>query len=123
MALNLDDLTPLRTMPKTVPAGHYNDVRLALRRLGNPLRIEMPRLHVEILLCDKVWWCLRHYEDEIPLLAWTAFEARRGGLHDPVSCRLHLYHCHAGLLMGTALDALQERVRERLEARRLEAGR
>lgn len=123
MALNLDDLTPLRSMPKTVPAGHYNDVRLALRRLGNPLRIEMPRLNLEIVLYDKVWWCLRHYEDELPFLAWTDFKARRAGLHDPVPCQLHLYHFHAGLLMGTALDALQERVRERLDALRAETAR
>lgn len=123
MALDLDRLTPLRTMPKTVPAGHYNDVRLALKRLGNPLRVDVPRLNVQIVLFDKVWWCLRQYEEEVPLLAWTAFEAKRDGLLDPVDCVLHLYHCHAGLLMGTALDALQQDLRARLNARRMGAAR
>ena len=38
-----DDPQPLRVMPKTIPATCYNRVRLALIRLGKPLRFGLPR--------------------------------------------------------------------------------
>ena len=110
----LDNWVPLRTLPKTIAAAQYNRVRLALRRLGKPLRLEMPRLRVEIVLDDRVWLCHRPLSSELPVLAWTDFEARGRALHEPVHCVVHLYHFHAGLLMGVALDGLDSVLVERL---------
>ncbi|MCR4301853.1 MAG: hypothetical protein NUV51_09605 [Sulfuricaulis sp.] len=44
------------------------------------------------------------------ILAWVKF-VQRHSLHEPVACVLKLYHMHAGLVMGTALDqALADRL-------------
>jgi hypothetical protein len=115
---DLNDLVPLRTLPKSIEAHQYNRVRLALLRLGNPLRLDIPRLHVAVTLGDKHWLCVRPLDDDLPLLAWTAFETRGRALHEAVPCRLHLYHFHAGLLMGVALDVLDQTLCARLDAQR-----
>ena len=118
MALRLGELVPLRTLPKTLDAACYNRVRLALLRLDNPLRIELSRLRVEVLLDDTTWLCYRPYESDLPLLAWTAFQTKNRALHEPVPCKLHLYHFHAGLLMGVTLDNLSAVLDEYLSGRK-----
>ena len=118
MALRLGELVPLRTLPKTLDAACYNRVRLALLRLSNPLRIDLPRLRVEMILDDAAWLCYRPYESDLPLLAWTAFETRDRALHEPVRCQLHLYHFHAGLLMGVTLDNLNAVLDDYLSGRK-----
>lgn len=107
---------PLRTMPKSIAASTYNHVRLALLRLGRPLRVELPRHRgLEIILDDDVWLCVDTGADDQPVLAWLEFSGRgRDNLHEPVTCNLELYHRCAGLVMGTALDALDEAVAARL---------
>lgn len=118
MALRLGELVPLRTLPKTLDAACYNRVRLALLRLDNPLRVELPRLRVEMRLDDTAWLCYRPYESHLPLLAWTAFETRNRALHEPVPCKLHLYHFHAGLLMSVVLSDLNTVLDEHLSGAR-----
>lgn len=114
----LRELTPLRVWPKTIPAAHYNCVRLALKRLGCPLRHELERPAMILLLHEDFWAGMAPWDEELPLLAWTDFDTRRSGLDQPVSCRLHLYHAHAGLLMGVALEALDAGLKQRLDAQR-----
>lgn len=41
--IHFGGITPLRSLPKRIEAAHYNRVRLALRRLACPLRLEIPR--------------------------------------------------------------------------------
>jgi len=107
----------LRTMPKSIEASIYNHVRLALRRLGCPLRIEIPEHRgLEITLDDDIWLCVDANADDQPVMAWLAFGThRRDNLHEPVTCTLELYHRCAGLVMGSALDALGEALAERLK--------
>jgi len=87
-----------------------------LLRLGNPLRLEMPGLRgIDIILDDSAWMAVDRNQVDMPLLAWTDFDARhREGLHQAVPCRMHLYHFHAGLLMGDLLDNLEFAIDERL---------
>ena len=68
--------------------------------------------------------CVDAARNDLPVLAWHTFEVHgRGTLHEPIGCRLELYHIYAGLVMGTALDALQEVLKVRLGADNLqEAG-
>lgn len=108
--------TPLRTYPKHIEAACYNHVRLALRRFGAPLRLGLPRHRgLEIILEDDLWLCVDAAREDTPVLAWFDFATRgRASLHTPVPCRLELYHVHAGLVMGTALEALNEALRLRL---------
>jgi hypothetical protein len=115
MGMRLNDISPLRTLPKTIEAVRYNRVRLALLRLGSPLRVELPRLQLDMLLERQAWIAFCLWQQNFPMLAWTEFDARqRAGLHEPVHCCLRLYHVHAGLLMGVALDAMDVRLAERL---------
>jgi hypothetical protein len=114
----LRDIAPLRVWPKTIPAAHYNCVRLALKRLGCPLRLELQRPAMILLLDEDLWAGMAPWDEDLPLLAWSEFDTRRSGLDQPVACRLHLYHAHAGLLMGMALDALDAGLRARLNAHR-----
>lgn len=52
----LDEIPILRSAATTVPAVRYNRVRLALRRLENPLRLELPRLRsLDMILEDEAW--------------------------------------------------------------------
>lgn len=114
----LRELTPLRVWPKTISAAHYNCVRLALKRLGCPLRHELQRPALILLLDEDLWAGMAPWDEELPLLAWTEFDTHRSGLDQPVACRLHLYHAHAGLLMGMALEALNAGLKVRLDAQR-----
>lgn len=107
----------LRTLPKSIEASVYNHVRLALLRLGRPLRIEVPRHRgLDVIFDDDVWLVVDSCADDQPILAWLDF-ARHGrdDLHAPVACTLELYHRCAGLIMGTALDALDEALAARLK--------
>lgn len=110
------DIPPLRSLPKQVEAFCFNQVCLALRRIGKPLRLALPRHKtLEIVLYEDGWLCVDAARDDLPVLAWYGFEVHgRETLHEPIVCRLDLYHIHAGLVMGTVLDALQDALKERL---------
>ena len=108
---SIDNIQPLRIMPKTIEATCYNQVRLALLRLGNPLRVSLPdHLGLVITLHNNCWVCVDSFHDDQLIMAWRDFDTRKhnAALHEPVSCQLRLYHMQAGLIMGSALDALQE---------------
>jgi hypothetical protein len=106
---------PLRTFPKRLEAAYYNRVRVALRRFGNPLRVALPEHNgLHAILEDAAWVCVDSTRNDLPVLAWLGFANRRERLHEPVDCRLELYHCRAGLIMSTALEALDRSLRERL---------
>ena len=109
--------TVLRTMPKTIEASIYNHVRLALRRLGSPLRVEVPgHRGLEIVLDNHMWLCVDANADDQPVMAWLNFSVhQRDNLHEPVTCNLELYHRFAGLVMGSALDSLDETLTDQLK--------
>jgi hypothetical protein len=103
-------------MPKTIPATCYNRVRLALIRLGKPLRLGLPRHRgLEMVLTDEVWYCVDSLAEDQLILAWRAFATGgRDNLAEPVACELFLYHHCAGLVMGSALSAMEEALHARL---------
>lgn len=109
--------TALRTMPKTIEAEVYNHVRLALRRLGSPLRVEVPgHRGLEIILESHIWMCVDANAEDQPIMAWLDFDNQsRDNLQAPVTCNLELYHRFAGLVMGLALDSLDKALNERLK--------
>ncbi len=104
----LDGLTPIRVLPKKIDAACYNRIRVALLRSRLPLRLAVPgHRGLEAILTDTAWLCVDAARDDQPILAWSHFaSAGRSALHEAVACRLSLYHIHAGLIMGTALEAL-----------------
>jgi len=118
MSARLPDREPLRSFPKRIEAECYNRARLALHRIANPLRVELPdHRGLEAVLNEDCWLVVDSLSADEPILAWVDFEHRQA-LHEPVACVLRLYHVQAGLVMGTALDALDLVLREELAATR-----
>jgi len=117
MDLCIDSIPPLRVMSKTIEAVCYNRVRLSLGRLGKPLRVDLPdHRGLEVILNDHHWLCVDSIKEDQPIMAWLDFDTRNlnRALHEPVPCQLRLYHIHAGLVMGSALDALDQSLAEKL---------
>lgn len=112
------NVSPLRSLPKTIEARYYNRVRLALIRLGNPLRLELEAelRHMDMLLSTEEWLCLDRAREDLPLLAWSGFRVReRDALHAPVQCILHLYDARAGLLAARVLPVLDRLLEQALQ--------
>lgn len=107
----------MRTLHKTIHARDYNRVRLALLRLGCPLRVTLPGLaHIDMLLDRDEWLCVDRGHGRQPLLAWTDFRAvDRAALHTPIRCTVEFYHCRAGVLLGAAWQALRCELAGRLD--------
>jgi hypothetical protein len=118
MKSRLPELPVLRAMPAQVQAVHYNRVRLALLRVACPLRLELPHLRgMDLLLGEDGWICVDRTLNDLPVLAWTDFEARaRAALHTPVRCRLRFYHAHASLIIRTILEDLDAQLEPLLAA-------
>ena len=108
MSHPLDDIKTSHTLHKVVPAEDYNRVRLALKRIHNPLQFELISMRcLEVVLNDKYWLCFDCCVDSQPIMAWTNFEVSgRSSLNAPVECELRLYHHKAGMVMGEVLESI-----------------
>ncbi len=104
---------PIRILPKTIDAACYNRISLALARLGDPLSVEIKPLRM-VIRVERRLWVARSLVNEIPLMTWGDFQVGGRGLHEPVPCRVRLYHFHAGLLLGHAPQRLANALDERL---------
>jgi len=112
---NLREIPPLREFPKMVDAPCFNAVRVALLRLGSPLRIELERPRLLMLIDGQHWVAVSPWDEYMPLLLWKDFDlGQRANLHESVRCTLALFDHRAGLVMGTALDALYSELRAQL---------
>ena len=113
----LDEFNTSHTLHKTIEAEDYNRVRLALRRLGPRIELELPSMRcLQILLTNEYWLCTDNCVGDRPVMAWTAFEsAGRSALNAPVTCELRLYHTHAGMVMGEVLENIGKELQKRLK--------
>lgn len=118
MPLQIESLPAVHTLRKFIPAEDYNRVRLALRRLENPLRFPLANMRcLEMILSDNFWLCIDSCKEDRPVLAWTGFEtSNRSALHEAVACHLRLFHVHAGLVMGEILENIGVELQHRLDA-------
>jgi len=114
----LDEHQASHTLHKIIPAEDYNRVRLALRRISNPLRIELQSMRcLDITLNNQYWLVIDRCMDDRRIMAWTDFQfTDRSAIHAPVSCMLRLYHIHAGLVMGEVLETLGSTLGEKLKS-------
>ena len=104
------ELPPMRIMPKVIEAATFNQARLALLRISNPLRVSLKEHRcLDVILSEEQWLCVDSCNDDQPIMAWREFDTQhRDALHQPINCNLYLYHMHAGLIMGTARDNLTQ---------------
>lgn len=109
MKTRLDEVPTLRETTSTIQAARFNTVRLALLRLGKPLRIELEGLrHLDMLLDDDLWVVVDRNLNDLPVVAWSEFHREnRSALNEPVHCRTRLYHSHANIIIDTALKTVE----------------
>lgn len=114
--MRLNDLPVFESRNTRLRAEDYNLVKIALKRLGSPLRLEIPRLRtLDFIFEDDNWVIVDRRLNDIPIIAWLNFdEKNRGGLHEPVQCERRTYHTHALIIVDKALEAMQLMLGERL---------
>ena len=118
MTQSINSIDPLKIMPKVITAVCYNHARLAMLRISNPLRVEIPdHTGLEVILNNQHWLCVDGFQGDQPIMAWCDFDTQNhnAALHEPIPCQLRLYHTHASLIMGSALDSLNQALVEKLE--------
>jgi len=92
-----------------IPANYYNHVQVALKRLGEELRFPIPKLkHLDLMLQKDAWIIVDRVLNDVPVVAWTDFQTEhRTTLHEPIKCRIRLYHAHGAIIMQRTLEAME----------------
>jgi hypothetical protein len=105
---------PLRIFPKKIEAACYNRARLALLRLGSPLRVTLQKHRgLYVIISHVNWLCVDSFAQDQPILAWWDFNIQaRSNLHRPIATNLWLFHSCSGLIMGSALEDLHQSLNE-----------
>lgn len=101
-----------------IAAVHYNTVQTAFKRLGEEIRLSIPKLKtLDLILQRDAWVVVDRVFNDIPIAAWTNFDVeRRAALHTPVHCQLRLFHANAGIITKRVLEAMELLLGERLSA-------
>lgn len=103
----LDDIPVYESIQSSVSAEHFNLVQIALKRLGNPIRLELPKMRtLDFLLDEETWIIIDRSLNDIPVMAWLDFKAKDRGLHEPLNCTLNLYHAHANIIHPRVIEAM-----------------
>ena len=118
MRSRLDDLPTFDTRESQLRAQDFNLVRIALKRLGTPIRIELPRLRTLDFVFEKdAWIIVDRSLNDIPVIAWLEFdEIARNNLHEPIRCQRRSYHPHATIIIDKAFEAMHLILGEKLAA-------
>jgi hypothetical protein len=112
----LDNMPIYEHRDSSVDANYYNHVVFALKRLGEEIRLVIPRLkHLDLILQKDAWIIVDRALNDYPIAAWTKFQTtERNNLHEPVKCDLNLYHAHADLILDRTLEAMELMLGEEL---------
>lgn len=116
MRSRLDEIPTFETRQSQLRAQDFNLVRIALKRLGAPIRIELPRLRSLDFIFEKdLWVIVDRALNDIPIVAWLDFaEAQRDNLHQPITCQQRTYHTHAMMIIAKAFEAMHLILGEKL---------
>jgi len=101
-----------------VSANHYNHVQIALKRLGQEIKLSIPRLkHLDLILQKDAWIVVDRVLHDLPIVSWADFEVtKRDNLYKPIRCELRLYHYAAHKIMAHTLNAMELMLGESLSA-------
>ncbi len=118
MYSRLDNIPVYETRALHIRAADYNLVKIALKRLTNPIRFAIPQLRtLDFLLEDELWVIVDRSLNDIPVIAWLQFEdQQRSTLHEPIICQQRIYHAHAMIIVDKAFEALHLILGEKLTA-------
>lgn len=116
MMWRLKEMPRYSTADSSVSPLHYNQLRLALRRLPGPIRLTLNGIpNIDMIIDNDSWVCVDTSLNDLPVLAWTDFASQtRQGLHEPVVCKLHYFHYRAGMLVLLALNITAALLAEQL---------
>lgn len=116
----LEGVPPYSKEHDQIRADQFNRVRLALLRLGSPIRFKLPGMRtLEMILDETAWICIDARLNEIPVFAWTGFKTEhRDALHTPIECQLYTYHVHASNIIPTVHELIQNELDQRLQEQR-----
>ena len=112
----LDDMPVFDRHPAKISATHFNHVKLALKRLGNEIRLTIPKLKtLDLILQNDAWIIVDRALNDVPIAAWTEFQIeQRDNLHEDIDCLLKLYHMNAELILDRTLEAMEMLLGEEL---------
>ena len=118
MSSRLDGVPRYKTLTTSVPAALFNEVRLALLRLQDSIRFPVKGLRSLYVILDKdAWIVVDAGLNDVPVLAWTEFECEhRDNLHEPIKCKLYMYHAHADIIIDAVMDKIHKELDVRLHA-------
>ena len=118
MSSRLDGVPRFKTVATRLPAAMFNEVRLALLRLQDSIRFPVRGLRTLHVILDRdAWIVVDTGLNDVPVLAWTEFEtAHRDTLHQPIKCKLYLYHAHADIIIEAVLNELHKELLSVIDA-------
>ena len=118
MYTRLGDIPIFELTDSQIKALHYNHVQVALKRLNGSIRYPIPKLrHLDLILEKDAWIIVDRVLNDIPVAAWTDFQIQhRDNLHQPINCKLRLYHANASMILGRTLDAMELLLGEELDS-------
>ncbi len=116
MNSRIDQIPVYETRQVILRAQDYNLVKIALKRISNPLRFEIPNLRtLDFILEDDLWVIVDRSLNDIPVMAWNDFNDHpRTSLHENILCQKRIYHTHAHMIHDKAIEALQLVLGEKL---------
>ena len=115
--MQIEKLTAVHTLHKVIDHRDYNQIRLALQRIKQPIRITLENMRcLDVIIENDCWLCIDTCMNERPVMAWVGFAtSQRYGLNEPVTCELRLYHIHSGLVMGEVLENIGKELQKKLD--------
>jgi hypothetical protein len=116
MYTRLDDVPVYEYRSVHLDAHYYNDVQVALKRLGETIRFPIPKLkHLDLILEKDAWIIVDRAFNDVPVAAWTDFQVQhRSSLHEPIDCKIRLFHANANLILEQTLEVMMDLLREQL---------
>ena len=118
MNSRIDHIPVYESRQVSIRSQDYNLVKIALKRINNPLRFEIPKLRtLDFILEDDLWVIVDRSLNDIPVIAWNDFnDHARTNLHEDIGCLKRIYHTHAHIIHDKAIEALQLVLGEKLNA-------
>lgn len=99
-----------------VEAVYYNHVQTALKRLGQQIRLKIPKLkHLDLIIQKDAWVVVDRVLNDVPIAAWSDFETdHRDNLHEPIPCQIRFFHFAARMVLNQTLKAMDEILMDKL---------
>ena len=116
MSDRLDNIPVYEYKKGQIEGHYYNQVQIALKRLGNQIRLNIPGLkHLDLVIDENAWIIIDKVHAEVPIAAWTDFDSgHRNSLNEAIPCTIKTYHQAADMILQRTLDSMEILIHEQL---------